>query len=120
MMVFKSGVRNVICACPPTALNVLQARKVVAPWKRGVIGSMAAASDGPRQPIPDTMWVAATTGEDACTIQQALTERQPASNPSGVLLLPLASAELYMPAGQHRQYQPHSRDNFRIYTWDLL
>jgi hypothetical protein len=65
---------------------VLQARNMVAPRKRGVIGSMAAASDGPQQPVPDTVWVAATTGEDACTTRQALVERQPASRPRGVLL----------------------------------
>jgi hypothetical protein len=39
-----------------------QAHNVVAPRRRGMIGSLAAASDGPRQPIPDTVWVTATTG----------------------------------------------------------
>lgn len=49
------------CLLPLCAI-CLQPNNVVAPRKRGVISSMAAASDGPRQPIPDTVWVTATTG----------------------------------------------------------
>jgi hypothetical protein len=39
-----------------------QTNLAVAPRPLGMIGRMAAASDGPRQPIPDTLWVRATTG----------------------------------------------------------
>jgi hypothetical protein len=46
-----------------TRVRVQVAAPIVAPARVGLVGRMAAASDGPRMPIPDTTWVTATTGE---------------------------------------------------------